>query len=57
MSLSLLGLAPSAELIVEVSDAESRKKVEVKNDKGQKACDTRARVCQEVLTRACPWRR
>jgi hypothetical protein len=31
MSLSLLGLAPAAELIIEIADAESRKKVEVKN--------------------------
>ena len=40
MSLSMLGLAPSAELIIEIADAETRKKVEVKNDKNQKVKKT-----------------
>ena len=36
MSLSMLGLVAAAELIVEIADAETRKKVEVKNEKNQK---------------------
>ena len=46
MSLSMLGLAPSAELIIEIADAETRKKVEVKNDKNQKVKKNHANAHQ-----------
>ena len=54
----MLGLAPSAELIIEIADAETRKKVEVKNDKNQKVKKNDANAhgvtAQRLLLLRCP---